>query len=424
VPVEVYARAVRARRIPFTGEGSKVAANQAAALFALSGTLALLSLGIYPNRWVELVIIAGGDLVVCGLTLVVPWDRLHRYAPLVLAVPALAILGFSTWTFGGVATGTGPFFVLMFAWLGLHFPSWSVFAMAPPALVAYTVPLVVTEQSPQVVSSGVVLIPIAVGIGLLIGRQVAYQRSAREDVRRVERWRAALTATLAHDVRSPLTSIHGALRQLRASGADLPAASREAIISAALRQTARVRRLATGLLDIDRVEHSGSLKLDLRDIRLREAVEESVSYLNTKADGGLRVEIPADLIARVDRQRLEQMVINLTANALHHGASPVVISGYRSGDVLTIEVRDHGPGVPEHLHPELFARFGGADPDPESVGLGLWVVRQLVRAHGGEVRYENADPGARFLLTLPGQPGEPARNGEHQQLIATAGAHQ
>lgn len=393
-------------------------------MFALSGVLALVGIPTQPTRASELIVIGVADLVTCGVTLLVPWHRLRPTAPLVLALPAFAILALSTWTFGGIAAGTGPFFVLIFAWTGLHFPAWAVLAMAPAGLVAYTLPLVLTEQPPEVVTSGIVLIPVAVGIGLVISRQVAYQRDAREQVRRVERWRAALTATLAHDVRSPLTSVHAALRLLRSAGADMPPESRDPIISAALRQTARIRRLATGLLDVDRVERRGTLRLDLRRVALRDAVEEAIGYLNTEAAVGIEVDIPGDLVAHADPQRLEQMIINLTTNALHHGEPPIQIAARRDGPLLTLEVRDHGSGVAEEQVRQLFARYRGTDPSPESVGLGLWVVRQLALAHGGDVRYEPAEPGARFVLTLPDQPEDLLRQAPDQELIATAGAHQ
>lgn len=412
-------RAIRALFV--SGEGPRIAAHQAAALFALAGVLALVGIPASATRATSLAVVATADLVTAGVVLALPWRRFPPNAPLVLAIPAFVVLAVSTWAFGGVATGTGPFFVLFFAWVGLHFRPWAVLLLAPPALVAYTVPLVLTGNPPEVLTSGVILIPIAVGIGLLICRQVDYQRRAREEVRKVEQWRAALMATLAHDVRSPLTSVHAALQLLRSVGADMPPESQEPIISAALRQTARIRRLATGLLDIDRVERNGELRLDVRVVGLRIAVEEAVGYLNTNR---VTVEVAADLAVRVDPQRLEQMVINLASNALHHGEPPVVVSARRDGSVLAIEVRDHGPGVPEERRSLLFTRYRGVSPSPDSVGLGLWVVQQLARAHGGDVRYEQADPGAGFVITLPDQPTEPFRGPDDQQLIATAGAHQ
>lgn len=330
-----------------------------------------------------------------------PWRRWSRYSPLALSVPAFAILAFSTWAFGGVATGTGPFFVLVFAWAGLHFPPWAIVGMAPAALVAYLVPLDVTHQSQQVISSAVVLLPIAIAVGWIIATQVAHLREAREQVRQVERWRAALTATLAHDVRSPLTAVRLALHTLAKSADRLSADRRQAVIVAAQRQTARIQRLAEGLLDVERVDIRGELRLDRQQVALYLAADEAVGYLDTS---DVVIDIDPDLIVCADPHRLEQILINLTTNALNHGKPPVVIQAEPANGVLRLEVRDHGDGVPEAQQPSLFSQFSDTETGTGSVGLGLWIARELARVHGGDLQYEPADPGARFVVTLPLNP--------------------
>jgi signal transduction histidine kinase len=69
------------------------------------------------------------------------------------------------------------------------------------------------------------------------------------------------------------------------------------------------------------------------------------------------------------------------------------------GETVELSVRDHGPGLPPEVRERLFEEFAAGDS--EGVGLGLAIVRQLAEAHGGDVRYEDADPGARFIVTLP-----------------------
>jgi signal transduction histidine kinase len=399
----VSARAVSAKKSRrwLAGEGPDAAGRQAAALFALAGLLAIVGIGNQPDRAKELLTIAVADFVSAALAWWLPWRRWPRHFPLLLCLPAFLTLAFSTWAFGGFATGTGPFFVLLFAWLGLHFPLWGIAVMVPPAAVAYVVPLVVTHQPPVVISSAVVLLPIVAGVAALIANQVAHLREAREHIQQIERWRAALTAMLAHDVRSPLTSVQLALGTLRSAADRLSAPRREAIIAAALQQTARINRLAAGLLDLERVDIRGGLKLDRQQVRLRSATDAALGYLNT-AD--VIVKMSPDLVVPADPERLEQILVNLIANALRHGELPVVVSGERTGEVVRIQVRDHGDGVPEHEQPFLFSRFSSAsraDSTGESIGLGLWIVHELARAHGGNVSYEYAHPGARFTVTLP-----------------------
>jgi signal transduction histidine kinase len=102
-----------------------------------------------------------------------------------------------------------------------------------------------------------------------------------------------------------------------------------------------------------------------------------------------------------DHERLEQVLVNLIANAVRHGRPPVHVTAEALGDTVRIAVRDHGPGVPPEHQGALFERFGGDSDHPDSVGLGMWIVRLLVEAHGGTVGYESAGPGARFIVSLP-----------------------
>jgi signal transduction histidine kinase len=361
--------------------------------------LAFVGVGATPGRTGSLLTIGALDLVVAAVAWALPWRRWHAYAPLLLAVPAFAILGVSTWAFGGFAAGTGPFFVLVFAWLGLRFPPWACLVGAPGALVAYVAPLVATGQPPAVLGSATVLVPTAVGIGLLIAHQVEHQRRDRERIAQVERWRAALTATLAHDLRSPLTTVQLVLEAVRDEPDDeLPAARRSALLGNALRQLGRVSRLSAGLLDVERVDSRGELRLDLADVPVARAVTDAIEQINGQ---GVRVEVATPLVVTADPERLEQMLINLIANALRHGRPPVVVGAAAVGDRVRIEVRDHGPGVRPDIRDRLFDPFAGSADEPGSTGLGLWIVDRLARAHGGGVGYEPADPGARLVLTLP-----------------------
>ena len=83
----------------------------------------------------------------------------------------------------------------------------------------------------------------------------------------------------------------------------------------------------------------------------------------------------------------------ISAAGVAAGAAPA------AGEMVRLVVRDHGNGVPQERLADLFGRFSGTDTG--KVGLGLWIVRELVRAHGGEVSYQPADPGACFVVTLP-----------------------
>lgn len=102
-----------------------------------------------------------------------------------------------------------------------------------------------------------------------------------------------------------------------------------------------------------------------------------------------------------DPDRLEQVVANLLTNALRHGAPPVEVTAWCAGDEVCLAVRDHGEGLPDSLRDHVFEPFVTTDDGGAATGLGSWVVQTLVDLHGGAVRYEDAEPGARFVVALP-----------------------
>lgn len=269
----------------------------------------------------------------------------------------------------------------------------------------------------------------------LLARDLRRERDrvaeALAEVEHLDALRARLVDGLAHDMRSPLTVIAGSLRALSATG-DAGQAQRT-LLALAERQTARLSRLATGMLDLAKLEQ-GRLVLDTTVVQLAPVVDGAVAALadvgggdrgdqqgggrgdqhgddggDQRGHGGaadrhddgdeVLVDVAADLAVRGDPDRIDQIVYNLVANALRHGRPPVLVTAASHDDDVVLEVRDHGDGVPEALHPTLFDAFATASRG--GVGLGLWLVRALAEAHGGSVAYDAAQPGARFVVTLP-----------------------
>jgi signal transduction histidine kinase len=116
-----------------------------------------------------------------------------------------------------------------------------------------------------------------------------------------------------------------------------------------------------------------------------------------------RVDIPADLSARADPDRLVQVLSNLLSNAAKHGSGSVIVTGEREDGVVRLEVSDEGEGVPADRVADLFipfARWGGRS---DSTGLGLAISQGIVEAHGGSLEYRPAQSGAghAFVVTLP-----------------------
>ncbi len=375
------------------GTGPRAAARQAGVLLSVAGLLALLGIANDPGRADRLLIVALCDAALALIALLVPWDRLHPNAPALAGLGGFGVLGLSTWSFGGIAAGTGPFLVLLYAWAALHFPRWLLAAYALPATLAYVVPLIITGQSPMVIGSAFILMPAALAIAFLIEAQARGLREDRARLARIEQWRTAMINTLAHDVRAPLSTVRVVLEELRESSTGQHAR----MLDAGLRQTARIARLADSLLDVHRIDSSGELKLDRAHHPAHALVKDALSYVRDDAD--VRADVDEDVTLYVDRQRFEQILLNLITNALRYGAPPVIVRVVRAGAYHRLEVRDHGPGIPETLRPRLFGQF--AAEGAQGVGLGLWIVRQFAAAHGGEAAAEAREPGVAMVVTFP-----------------------
>ena len=226
---------------------------------------------------------------------------------------------------------------------------------------------------------------------------------AVEELRRVDGMRAALVSTLAHDVRSPLTAIRGNIELLLARGDQIPPDKAAELMASADRQARRIERLATGLLDLARLEQ-GHLNLDLQPTDLREAVEQALAYVGSTP---VEVRIPEGIVVPLDPPRFEQIVVNLVTNAQKHGDPPISVEAHTENGAVVIEFADEGRGISGDRLEDLFQPF--ATQTAGSTGLGLSIVRAIVDAHGGDVGYVRNEPrGARFRVTLPAAASGPA----------------
>jgi K+-sensing histidine kinase KdpD len=223
-------------------------------------------------------------------------------------------------------------------------------------------------------------------------------REALTKVRRVDRLRARLVSTLAHDVRNPLTAIRGAITTILGQGDRIDRETTAELLSGADHHAGRMERLAADLLDLARLER-GRLELSLQEVKLRDAVETALSFADDK--GRYDVRIDPSITVRADPGRLEQIVVNLASNALRYGEPPFLAEAGLSNGEVELALRDHGQGVLPEEAETLFEPFR-SEQSRESVGLGLAIVKALSEAHGGTVSYEPNKPrGACFSVRLP-----------------------
>ena len=242
---------------------------------------------------------------------------------------------------------------------------------------------------------------IALVAGLMsrdLVRQRAQLATALAEISRIDRLRSGLVSMLSHDVRSPITVIRGSVETLISREDRIKQEDRRALLMAADRQAHRLERLATDLLDLARLD-SGRLDIETESVDVDELVREALSYIEDS--DGLNVDVEKGLRVEADPRRLEQVLINLTHNALNHGAPPVTIRGKSHNGTVVLEVSDPGEGVDPAAIASLFEPFG-QHKKPGSNGYGLAIVKALVEAHGGDVTYSpNEHGGASFRIALP-----------------------
>ncbi|HEU5055405.1 MAG TPA: GAF domain-containing protein [Kofleriaceae bacterium] len=175
---------------------------------------------------------------------------------------------------------------------------------------------------------------------------------------------------------------------------------------------ARIERLVSELLDVSRIT-GGRLSIEREPMDLVAAVREAVDRLAAQASSAgcdIRFSAPEAVPGRWDRLRVEQVVTNLVANSIKYGrGSPVEVS-VSGGDGVggRITVRDYGIGISPEGEARIFGRFERAVSQRHygGLGLGLWIARQIVEAHGGSIRFERPpDRGTCFIVELGGGDG-------------------
>jgi len=229
------------------------------------------------------------------------------------------------------------------------------------------------------------------------------------EVRRLEQVRTEFVANVSHELRTPLTVIKGYLETLLDEAPDQPETHRR-FLEVAYTHTARLSRLVDDLLELSNLE-TGKAVLKLSAVDVHGAADEIVAMFEKKAAHKklvMRNETPTGLLARADRDRLSQVLVNLVDNAVKYTpeGGTVTIDGARRPDqFVAVWVIDTGSGIPSSDLPRLTERFYRIDKarsrELGGTGLGLAIVKHLVQAHGGELVIESdLGKGTKVSFTL------------------------
>ncbi len=217
----------------------------------------------------------------------------------------------------------------------------------------------------------------------------------------------SVVAVAAHELRNPLAAIGALAHVLRDPPATLTHEQRVAIADRIADRAAYLQALARKLLTVSRIDARPESSHP-RPVPLLAFILERLTEFEARADD-IDVSCAANLVALVDPGELSEMLVNLLENAFTHGEPPVSIGVAERRGRVELRVCDSGPGVPEDFVAHLFERFTRA-PGPqesEGSGLGLWIVRSLAQANGGDVRHQpRTGGGACFVLRL--RPAPPA----------------
>jgi signal transduction histidine kinase len=241
-------------------------------------------------------------------------------------------------------------------------------------------------------------------------RRLVVTLRGTEARRRTERSHAELIATVAHELRSPLTSVKGFTATLLAKWERFTEDQKKLMLETVDSDANRVTRLIAELLDISRID-SGRLEVRRQPVKIAERIQRHVDahVAAGQEPDRFKLRVTGPLPALwADPDKVDQILGNLLENAVRHGEGTVTIVVAPSsfprepgGDGTAVTVSDEGPGIPEESMSRVFTRFWRGSKRG-GTGLGLYIVKGIVEAHGGSITVGRAPGGgAEFRFILP-----------------------
>ncbi len=256
------------------------------------------------------------------------------------------------------------------------------------------------------VLSNAALNAVAYLVAIGIERARSLEEASRlEAARQSETLKSVLLDALAHDFKTPLTSIKGALTHLLGKKHD---AEELELLSLANEEADRLNRLVVEALEMARID-AGRLHPDRRPQKIGEIVSAALAELDSiLKDRTVQVRIPSDLPpVEADFEFIQQVVKQLLDNAVRYSpaGSPITVSAQSSGQRIVVSVQDHGSGIDEQEQSRIFDKYfrgRGAAQQAPGTGLGLSIAKGIVEAHGGRIWVASrAGAGSVFSFSLP-----------------------
>lgn len=213
---------------------------------------------------------------------------------------------------------------------------------------------------------------------------------------------------VSHELRTPMTTIQGGAMLLLHDGDSLDDETRRMLLSDIASESHRLAGLVENMVQLTNIR-AGRFGMDNEPIHVRTLIERAVKAIRESApDHAFAVEVKGDLLGLGDPLRIDQVVRNLLQNAVKYapGSAPIEVNAARNDGMVVIAVRDHGPGISEEDLPFVFERFRRGDEarrnNAAGMGLGLYLSKHLVEAHGGRIWIERpADGGTTVKFSMP-----------------------
>jgi signal transduction histidine kinase len=241
-------------------------------------------------------------------------------------------------------------------------------------------------------------------------RAYSAEKKRAEALAEIDRAKTAFFSNVSHEFRTPLTLMLGPLEDLLARSQTHLSPTAKQQLDLVSRNGARLLRLVNTLLDFSRLE-AGRVQAVYQATDLAGFTSELASVFRSATDkAGLRLIVDCSDLGEpvyVDRDMWEKVVLNLISNAFKFTfQGEIAVSVHRAGDMAELRVRDTGVGIPAEAIPKIFERFNRVPNVPsrthEGSGIGLALVHELVKLHGGSVRIESiVGQGSTFVVSVP-----------------------
>jgi two-component system, OmpR family, sensor histidine kinase KdpD len=228
-----------------------------------------------------------------------------------------------------------------------------------------------------------------------------------EVARQSEEFKSTLLDAIAHEFKTPLTSIKAAATSILSDSTSLPTTLNE-LVTIIDEETDRLSLLVTEAVRMSQID-AGKVRLNKQPLVLKDLVERVLGHFGPRLEGRtLHLDLSDTLpVVCADADLVSLALRQLIDNALKYSPSstPIQIDGSAESDRVVIRIQDHGPGIPERDRERVFDKFFRRDAAKGRVpgsGLGLYIAREIVRAHSGDLWVESSpDSGSRFCLALP-----------------------